>query len=133
MLPSPNFVNEYVEARASSVHGFGLFAKTDIPVNWRICDYIGERMFYSEYRQRYPVPLDRYFYRGRNIWIMVSDKEPYLSSNPVNYINEGIANTRLANRGLYALKPLKAGDELYLAYPKNYKRTWADPNRSHLE
>lgn len=129
MLPSPKFKHDLVVARNSLTHGYGLFAVRSIKRNTRICDYVGEKLSYDQYRTRYPKPLDRYYYRGRNLWVIVSDKEPYLSTNPVNYINEGVVNVRLRGGGLYAVRDLNEGEELFLSYPKSYKRSWVDPNR----
>jgi SET domain-containing protein len=124
----PKIEHELINVQISNVHGFGLFASKDIKKNTRICDYLGEKLTWKQYRSRYPVPLERNYYRGRNLWIIVSDKEPYLSKNPVNYINEGEPNVFLKAKGLYALRDICASEELFLTYPKSYKRTWLIKN-----
>jgi 16S rRNA G966 N2-methylase RsmD len=138
-LPPPTFDTEkegnMVEAKlGSAVHGYGLFATRDIPPSTKICDYIGEKLTWQEYKDRQGGSTKlppRYYYKGRNLWIILSDKEPYLSSNPVNYINEGSPpNVVLKGGSLWTTTGLKAGEELFLSYPKNYRRDgWTDPNR----
>jgi len=92
---------------------------------------MGEEMSYKTFKEFYPNGLDKYYYRGRNIFVIVANSEPYLSSNLINFVNEGKdPNTCLKKRALYAIRDIDKDEEILLSYPKSYKRTWIDPNRS---
>lgn len=122
-LPKPTFESELVEAKASTIPncGLGLFAKVDLGKNQRICRYFGEEMPWKMYREQYPEGLKRYYYKGRNIFVIVSNREPYLTGNPVNYCNHREKpNVVLKRRYLYTTEPIAVGSELFLTYPKHY-------------
>jgi SET domain-containing protein len=46
-------VNEYLELRDSPIHGLGGFARTDIPKDARIIEYVGEKISNAEADRRY--------------------------------------------------------------------------------
>jgi hypothetical protein len=136
-LPKPTFKNEYVEAKTSKIPnaGRGVFAKVDIKKGTRIADFEGKFMTYKDYNEKYTLPdgtIDRrYTYRmdnrSKEPGVLVSKDKPYLTKNIVNYINEGKpVNVMLKKKGLYASQDIKAGDELYLKYPKMYHRDWKE-------
>lgn len=120
-----------VEVRDSLIEGKGLFAIQPISKGTKIADYHGEEMPYELYKKTYPNGLDKYYYKGRNLFVIVSNEEPYLSSNLINFVNEGKdPNSCLKKRALYAIRHIEQDEEILLSYPKSYKRSWPDPNRS---
>ncbi len=119
------------EVRDSPIDGKGLFAIQPIFKGTKISNYCGEEIPYELFKKTYPQGLDKYYYKGRNLFVIVANKEPWLSSNLINYVNEGKdPNCILKKRALYALRNIEPDEELILSYPKSYKRSWKDPNRS---
>jgi SET domain-containing protein len=116
------------EIGSSPIHGNGVFAKEEIFKNEVICEYYGIEMNWKEFRNLYGLYKDNSLntYPRRRIWkIIVAKEEPYLTQNPVNYINEGVfPNVYLKNKLLYAFKNIEVGEELLLKYPKDYKRDY---------
>jgi SET domain-containing protein len=51
--PDRSEKNEWYEVRKSGVHGYGGFAKRDIPKGTRITEYLGDRISHKEADQRY--------------------------------------------------------------------------------
>lgn len=49
----PGPVNEWAEVRRSPIHGFGVFARREIPKGTRIIEYTGEKISNSEADRRY--------------------------------------------------------------------------------
>ena len=132
-LPESTFTSTLVETKKSTIPnaGTGLFVKDSVKKNTKLCDYFGRELTYREFKISYPNGIDKYFYKGRNIFYLLADEEPYLSQSAINYINESTPNCILKKRSLYSTKDLTVGEELFLSYPKYYKRTWSDPNRSY--
>jgi SET domain-containing protein len=118
---------ERIEIKESPIHGLGVFAKIDIKVGEKICDYIGIEMSWKEFTSIYGPYKENSLntYPMRRIWrIIVAKDEPFKSTNIVNFINEGPANVVLKKKALHTLREIKAGEELLLQYPKDYKREW---------
>ena len=100
-------------------------SKVDIKKGVRICDYYGKIMSWAKKKQLYGDETN-YIYQMRRVGkAIVAREHPYLTNNITNYINEGrIVNVELKLRGLYSKEDIKKGEELYLQYPKLYKRYW---------
>lgn len=117
-----------MEKRLSDIHGIGLFASKSIKYNEKLCDYIGEEMSLKEFKKIY----GDYKFNSKNTYkmkrinrIIVAKNEPFLSTNPVNFINESLnPNCILKKRALYALRNIAEGEELTLKYPKDYYRDY---------
>jgi SET domain-containing protein len=124
-LPPPTFKSDLVEAKKSKTHGRGLFAKVDIPKGTRIADYVGDEMTIKEYKEKYGDDL-RYSYLMRRTHKILDGKpKKYLSKNASHYINEGKPiNVVFKNRGVVASRNIKAGQELFVKYAKDYPRDW---------
>lgn len=120
--------NPWVHIKSSNVHGRGVFAKKDIPKGTRIADYWGKEMKWATFKRQYgPYALNSlHTYPMRRIWkIIVAKEEPYLSENVANFMNErNPPNCELKQRGLYSKRPIAKGEELFLLYPSQYRRTW---------
>ena len=46
--------NNYILKRKSPIHGYGIFAKTNIPKGVRIIEYVGEKITKAEAERRGP-------------------------------------------------------------------------------
>jgi SET domain-containing protein len=109
------------EVRESSVHGLGVFAMKDIPANTKLWDYVGEEMTLREFKDRYGKDLScTYTMRRQNK--IISGKDTW---NLSHFCNESLVpNVVLKKRALYTLLPVKAGEEMFLRYPKDYQRSY---------
>lgn len=109
------------EVRESLVHGLGVFATMDIPANTLLWNYVGEEMTLREFKERYGKDLScTYTMRRQNK--IISGKNTW---NLSHYCNESsIPNVVLKKRALYTLLPVKAGEEMFLRYPKDYIRAY---------
>jgi len=110
-----------ITVKDSPVHGRGLFAAVDIPKNTRIADYSGIEMTLKEFKLQYGTDYRRtYMLRRLNKIINAKDVE-----NASHYCNESLTpNVRYKKRGLYTVAAVKAGDELFLRYFKEYQRDY---------
>jgi site-specific DNA-methyltransferase (adenine-specific) len=122
-LPEPTFNLDLVEVKQSPIHCKGLFAKSNIPANTRICDYKGELLTLTEYCAKYNNTYNYcYIYRRQN---KVLDGRSNLTENPSHYCNESKSpNVVLKGRGLVTMREIQAGEELFLKYPKDYSRDY---------
>ena len=119
-LPAPTWSSPYVRIGSAGAKGRGVFAKVDIPKGTRLDDYKGEQISFKEFVKRHGD--DRRFYYNLLAY-GVLDGHKYLTKNISHYVNEGSRpNALMKKRGLYAAKDVKAGEEILLAYPKNYPR-----------
>ena len=121
-------INDLVIIKKSKIDGLGVFAKHNILNGTKISDYYGKEMKWRSFTKKYGQYKNNslYTYPMRRIWkILVAKDEPYRSNNLVNYINEmrGKENCELKKRALYVKRDIKKGEELFLAYPKDYDRS----------
>lgn len=109
------------EIRPSPVNGVGLFATQDISAGVRLSDFNGIEMTRLEFKEKYGTDT-RFCYTMRRANRVIDGKAV---DNPSRYCNESAEpNVCLKRRGLYTCSPVKAGDELFLSYPKNYPRDY---------
>lgn len=105
----------------SSIHGNGLFACIDIPRDTRIGEYIGKEMTLREFREQYGKDT-RHTYSLRRLNRIIVGKG---YNNPSHWCNESLnPNVCLKRRGLYTLRDIVAGEELFLKYPLDYQRDY---------
>jgi SET domain-containing protein len=118
----------FTKKALSTIEGIGLFTTMDIKKGQKICDYYGVEMSYKKFKQKYGAWSlnSQNTYRMKRIHkILVAKDEPYLSSNPVNFVNESInPNCILKKRALYANRDIEMNEELTLQYPRQYNRFW---------
>lgn len=113
------------EKRLSPIHGMGLFALVPLVKGQRLAGYEGEEMTLAEFKKRYGNDI-RYTYSLRRLNRIISGKG---YDNPSHWCNESATpNCCLRRRGLYTLRAIEVGEELTLAYPKNYPRDYAPRN-----
>ena len=114
---------EYIEVKKSPIHGFGVFARCQIPKGTRLAYFYGIPMKpkdimlkYGNYRFTYRRPF-------QSTWICSR-----YTPNLINFVNsvgfgksKGMkANVILKNRWLIPTRDIKVGEELLLEYPKGY-------------
>jgi len=109
------------EVRASATHGQGVFATQNIPANTLLWNYVGEEMTLREFKEAYGKDLTcTYVMRRANK--IICGKDVW---NLSHFCNESLTpNVLLKNRGLYTLRAISIGEEMYLRYPKDYPRTY---------
>ena len=117
----------YVIKRRSSVHGFGIYARKDIPKGTRIIEYVGERITKKEAERRgdedmFAAKTDR---ECGAVYIFVLNKrhdiDGNVSYNTAKYINHSCdPNCETENiRGkiwVIALRDIPKGEELSYNY-----------------
>lgn len=105
----------------SPIHGQGLFATRDIKKGIRLADFHGIEMTLREFKEKYGTDTrECYSLRRQNKMI---DGKGF--DNPSRWCNESSTpNVCLKQRGLYTTVDVREGEELTLAYPKTYPRTW---------
>jgi SET domain-containing protein len=117
----PGPVNEWLELRASSIHGLGAFARTDIPKGTRVIEYTGEKISNAEADRRYDEKRMRRHY---TLLFVLNDREcvdAAWNGNAARYINHSCAPNCEAEieRGriwIEAIQRIPAGAELFYDY-----------------
>lgn len=90
-------MDPYIYKKKSSVHGFGIFAKTMIPKGARIIEYIGERITKAEAERRGPklVEYAKKHKQSGAVYLFVLNKrydiDGHVSYNTAKYINHSCA------------------------------------------
>ena len=106
----------------SPISRLGVFAMQDIPAGYRLADYIGEEMTLKDFKQKYGNDISC-TYSMRRVNKIISGKNHFNISHYMNESND--PNCFLKQRGIYTLKPIKKGEEMFLKYPKNYIRDYS--------
>jgi len=121
-------MTDLLAVKDSSIEGCGLFTLIDLKAGEKIINYFGEEMTLHEFKSIYGEYKfnSLHTYRMKRInKIIVAKREPYLSSNLINYTNESSTpNCILKKRALYALIDIPAHTELTLKYPSDYCRNY---------
>ena len=113
-----------IEVRPSPVHGNGLFATEDIKKNTKLGEYVGVEMLITDFIKRYGRNRTYTYSLGRVNRIIVG--KDCVNQNPSHFCNESNApNVQLKKRGLYTLRDVSKGEELFLRYNKNYQRDYS--------
>lgn len=112
--------------RSSSIHNRGIFARTDIPRDTPIIEYIGEKITKAESQRRGDALINRSKKSGgAAVYIFTLNQRYDLDGakgrNPARYINHSCAPNCEAYviRGriwIYSLRDIKAGEELTYNY-----------------
>ncbi len=98
-----------------------MIATQDIPKNTKLADYVGIKMTLKDFKQQYGNDIF-HTYSMRRINKIISGKNHF---NISHYMNESLTpNVALKQRGIYTLKPITNGEEMFLKYPKTYIRDY---------
>jgi uncharacterized protein len=117
----PGPVNEWMELRASAIHGLGGFARTDIPKGTRIIEYVGEKIGNREADRRYD---DAAMKRHHTFLFILNDRtcvDAAFDGNESRFLNHSCAPNceAVITRGhiwLEARRKIAAGTELVYDY-----------------
>ena len=119
--------NKYIYKKKSSIHGWGIFAKTNIPKGTRIIEYLGEKITKAEADRRGPKLIE---YAKKNkqtgavyIFVLNSkyDIDGHVDYNTAKFINHSCAPNCEVDiiRGriwIIALRDIKKDEELFYNY-----------------
>lgn len=114
-----------LEVRKSEIHGKGVFSNSDIAPETRIMEYVGEKITKAESQRRGLEQMEKADVQTGSVYIFDLNKRYDLDGNvPHNYaryINHSCEpNCEARNeRGkiyYYSIKPIAAGEELYIDY-----------------
>jgi SET domain-containing protein len=110
-----------VEIHESPVHGMGVFAKVELPDKTYLAPFHGVEMTNTDFAAKYGNDTSRTYALIRQ-HKMIDGKDV---DNLSHYCNESnTPNVALRKRGLYTIRPITAGEELFLKYHKNYPRDY---------
>ncbi len=112
-------INPYVQVKKSGIHNRGVFAKTDIPKDTPIIQYVGDKLTYKEADKRADARQDShiYLFTLNSRYIIDGD----VSYNPAKYINHSCDPNCYVDIikneiWIYALRDIKKGEELGYDY-----------------
>ena len=105
-----------LELRESSIHGLGIFTTREFSAGYNFGEFVGEEMAWGEFKLRYGKDY-RYCYKMMRAHKIIVAKE---KRNWITFINSGTPNVILKKKCCFALRSLKAGDELLLDYGRLY-------------
>jgi SET domain-containing protein len=119
--------HKYIVKKKSGVHGFGIFAKTDIPKGARVIEYVGERITKAEADRRGPklVEYAKKHKQSGAVYIFVLNKkhdiDGHVEYNIAKFINHSCAPNCEVEiiRGhiwIMALRDIKKSEELFYNY-----------------
>ena len=119
--------NPYIVKKRSIIHGYGIFAKTDIPKGTRVVEYIGEKITKAEAERRGPVLVkyaDTHNQHGAVYLFELNKKydiDGHVHYNIAQFINHSCDPNCEADiiRGhiwIIALRDLSKGEELFYNY-----------------
>jgi len=129
-----------LEVRESSIHGYGVFALSEIESGIRVIEYVGERITKAESQRRGTAQLERYGEQGGSgsVYIFDLNKRYDIDGNvPHNYarfINHSCEpNCEAVNhRGRIFYESLRAiapGEELFIDYGYDLEHWMEHPCR----
>ncbi len=114
-----NPASDLYEVKPSSIHGFGIFARHDLPEDTRVLEYIGERLTKAESLRRRML--------GNFFVFIVTDQfdiDGAVDWNPARFINHSCTpncDARMEDERIWiiARRDLHAGEELSFNYGYN--------------
>lgn len=120
-------LSKYIVKKRSGVHGFGLFAKTDIPKDTCIIEYVGEKITKAEAQRRGPrlVAYAKKHDQKGAVYLFELNKrydlDGHVGFNPARYINHSCDPNceAMIIRGriwIFALRNIQKGKELFYNY-----------------
>ena len=122
--------NKWIIVRNSPVHGFGCFARRDIPKGTRMIEYFGERISHKEADKRY----ENADVNDNHTFLFIADKRTVIDAttggNESRFINHHCdgnceSDTHKGRVLVDAIKDIKKGEEL--GYDYQIGRDRADP------
>lgn len=115
-MTSPLFANEWVQFRASTIHGMGCFATTRIAEGTRLIEYVGEKITKKESLRR--CEADNHFIFDLDEKF---DLDGNVDWNPAKFINHSCAPNCEAEQDdgriwIFARRDIVIGEEISFNY-----------------
>lgn len=113
--------NKWIVVRHSKVHGYGCFARRDIPKGTRVIEYVGERISHKEADKRY----ENSDVNDNHTFLFIADKKTVIDAtsggNESRFINhhcDGNCESEIEKSRVFVdtIKPIKKGEELGYDY-----------------
>jgi len=133
--------HKYIVKRKSGIHGWGIFARIDIPKGTRIIDYVGERITKAESERRGPLLLayaKKHKQKGA-VYIFELNKrydiDGHVDYNLAKFINHSCDPNSEVDiiRGriwIIALRDIRQGEEIFYNYGyDDFDDFWEHPCR----
>ena len=117
-------MEDFLEVKASSISGLGVFALKDIEKGAMVGEYKGELLTLKQFEERYPTDDSKYVLDIGDGFLL--DARNPDKSNFARYINSTRgtrkrSNVQFVNKGLIvALKKICINEELLASYGKKY-------------
>jgi uncharacterized protein len=119
--------SKYIVKKKSSIHGYGIFAKIDIPQGARIIEYVGEIITKAEAERRGPLLVEYAKKRSEAgaVYIFELNKrydiDGHVHYNTAKYINHSCdpnCETEIIRGHIWitAKRDIKKGEELFYNY-----------------
>lgn len=112
-------INKYIEQRASGIHHRGIYARTDIPEDTLIIEYLGEKLTQkqADKRAESEKKADVYFFQLNSRYTLDGD----IDNNPAKFINHSCepncySDVKKGHIYIYAQRDIKKGEELTYDY-----------------
>jgi uncharacterized protein len=123
----PNTTSPYVSKKRSAIHGYGIFAKKDIPKGARIIEYVGEKITKAEAERRGPLLIDyaQKHHESGAVYLFILNKKydvdghvPYNTAKYINHSCDPNCETDIIRGKIWviALRDIKKGEELGYNY-----------------
>jgi SET domain-containing protein len=114
-------IHKSLEIKESPIHGLGVFAKEDIPINTRLAIFTGDRYSYKDFYAKYGNDRSYCYIARRGNYILCAKEK----RNVITYINEAKEpNVFLYRFKLRTIRDIKKGEELFLRYFEKYPRDY---------
>jgi hypothetical protein len=113
--------NKWIVVRHSKVHGYGCFARRDIPKGTRVIEYVGERISHKAADERY----ENSDVNDNHTFLFIADKKTVIDAtaggNESRFINhncDGNCESEIEKGRVFVdtIKPIKKGEELGYDY-----------------
>ena len=124
--------NKYVVRKKSSIHGYGIFAKTDIPKGIRVIEYVGEKITKAESNRRGPLLIQyaQKHHQAGAVYLFELNKkydiDGHVAYNTAKYINHSCnpnCETDIIRGHIWiiSLREIKKGEELLYNYGYDFE------------
>lgn len=113
--------NKWIIVRNSKVHGYGCFARRDIPKGTRVIEYLGERISHKEADRRY----EGADVNDNHTFLFIADRKTVIDAtrkgNEARFINhhcDGNCESEIEKSRVFidAIKDIRKGEELGYDY-----------------
>jgi uncharacterized protein len=119
--------SEYILRKRSAIHGYGIFAKKDIPSGTRIIEYVGEKITKAEAERRGPMLIEyaQNHHEQGAVYLFVLNKKydidghvPYNTAKYINHSCDPNCETDIIRGKIWVIakRNIAQGEELSYNY-----------------